>query len=208
MITTPTGKPSAKRANGRIWRRHIRIEKIAQLSKTGMFSNEQIAAHMGIDKQTVVVIKTTKEYQAKMIELTTGVISDLADDIRQLEINKAEELKAMVPSALLSLRQSLLSANEGIRLKAAVEVLDRDGQLAKVSKVNVKHEASVDYAQANAAAFNIMALLGRPVGNEVEAHVVDGFTMKSADATQQVKNMAENIDADMLEKLDIKTPKQ
>ncbi len=92
MIQTPNGSPSAKKAPGRTWRRHIRIEKVARLCKDGIYSNQQIAAHLGVNVQTIVTIKTTKEFQAKMIELTTGVLSDYDQDLREIAENSREEL--------------------------------------------------------------------------------------------------------------------
>lgn len=203
-ILTPKGMPSAKYSRGRTWKRHMRIEKIARLTISASFTNEQIAASMNVCPQTIVAIRQTPEFHAKMIELKTGVVSDLDLDMRLIEENQIDELAAMVPTALLVLRNSLLSSNPNIALKAAETVMDRDGALAKVSKVSVTHENKPDLSAINTTASSIMALLGRQVGNENEnANVASGFTVSASDASGQVKMMEDVIDELVLADIDL-----
>lgn len=209
MITTPAGAHSARFNKHQTWKRKIRIEKVARLSKDAIFSNEQIANHLGVHVQTIISIKATAEYQAKMMELVTGVMQTLDTDLETMKQQSMEELAAMLPTALFQLRSCLLSNNPNIKMKAIETVLDREGTLAKISKSTVKHEVGVDLAKTNATAIDIMALLGRPVGQEItEIDIAGGFTINAAAATAQVKNMSEAIDEKTLEALDLSNLKK
>lgn len=211
MPQTPNGNSSAFHSRtaagkGHSWKRHLRIERIARLVAAGQFKNEEIAMAVGVAPITVSQIRMTPEFRAKLIEVSTGVISQFDQDIRMMEENQIEELASMVPLALLGLRNAAMSRNPNVALKANLEILDRHGVLAKVSKVNVVHSEKPDMDRMNRSATNILAIFNRPVGGELEDganDIMNSFTVSANDATQQVRAMGEIIDASTLENLDL-----
>jgi hypothetical protein len=203
---------SAKYAPGRTNKRHMRIEKAVRLEATGLYSNADIARHMGIHVQTLVMLKQTPEYKAKFIEVSTGVISQYDLDLRKTHENQREELADMVPMALMQLRKFALSANPSIALKANLEILDRDGNHSKVSRTSVTLEPTVDLAGVNAIGNNILNVLKgiAPERSEVNKHeqntsggAADGFTVSAKVANAQVNIMAETITEKTLEEIDL-----
>jgi hypothetical protein len=205
---------SAKYAPGRTNKRHMRIEKAVRLEATGLYSNADIARHMGIHVQTLVMLKQTPEYKAKFIEVSTGVISQYDLDLRKTHENQREELADMVPMALMQLRKFALSANPSIALKANLEILDRDGNHSKVSRTSVTLEPTVDLAGVNAIGNNILNVL-KGIGQDpsaarvsgavagAEGSVADGFTVSAKVANSQVNIMAETITEKTLEEIDL-----
>jgi hypothetical protein len=207
MIHTPKGNNSTKFGKGRTWKRHMRIEKIARLTVAGTFTNAQIANAMGIHVQTIIEIRRTPEFHSKMIELSTGVISEHDKDLREIEENQIAELSSMLPSALLVLRNSLLSTNPTIALRAATEIMDRDGKLAKVSKVNVHHDESPNLDNVNTISSNIMALLSQGANSANSVSILESFTVSAARAGEQIRVMSEDIDEKALKNIDMSNSK-
>lgn len=191
------------------WKRAIKIEKIARLSLDPVgYTNEQIANHVNCSAQTVVLIRQLPEYHAKMMEVMSGVTSAYDQELRTDTDNAREELKSMVPSAMMQIRNALLSKNENIRVKAAFEVLDREGSMAKVSKSSVALVTNPDLKLDPNVATNIMALLAAAPaiqpGGEVNAISSVGFTITAAESAKQQVTMSED-NADQLADLDLKT---
>lgn len=194
---------------GMTWKRALKLEKVARLSMDpANYTNEQIANFIGCDKQTVVLIRQTPQYHAKVMEVAAGITSSWDEDLRTDTENMRAEMKSMVPSAMMVIRNSLTSKDERIRVKMAMEVLNREGTLAPVSKstVTVKTAANTEVDATTAA--NLMTLLASaPVTTDaqVTAGAAPGFTTSaSADKDQQVTGRVENeallVELDLLNK--------
>lgn len=193
------------------WKRALKIEKVARLvADPAGYSNEQIANHLNCTAQTIVLIKQLPEFHAKMIEVLSGVTSAYDQDLRTDTDNARAELASMVPSAMMQIRNALLSKNENIRIKAAFEVLDREGSMAKVSKSSVALVSNPDLEIDPSVQGNIMVLLaGAPTiqsgsPGEVEALSTAGFTLSAKDSAIQQVNLEEDS-VDQLADLEIKT---
>jgi GTP1/Obg family GTP-binding protein len=193
------------------WKRALKIEKVARLVADPVgYSNEQIANHLNCTAQTIVLIKQLPEFHAKMIEVTSGITSQYDQDLRMDTDNARAELASMVPSAMMQIRNALLSKNENVRIKAAFEVLDREGSMAKVSKSSVALVTNPDLKIDPSVQGNIMALLagapqiqpGSP--GEVEALSTAGFTLSAKDSAIQQVSLEEDS-VDQLADLEIKT---
>jgi hypothetical protein len=218
MLNTASGAGSAKFSRGHTWKRHLRIEGICRLEcqtvNGAHLSREEIALAMGISPVTLDFIRKTPEYHAKMIEVSTGQISHVDKQLRDIADNQRLELEAMVPQALLNLRTAMLSRNEVVKMKATMEVLDREGTLAKVSKMSVTHEVKPDLTGINATASTIMGLLNQrtivvkddgsvdSVQTAAES-LINSFTVSASDASAQVREMNDAIDASTLENIDM-----
>jgi hypothetical protein len=190
---------------GMTWRRRIRSERAARLVAAGIWSHEQIANQIGVDTMTLSNMKQTKQFQAAMIEISTGIISQ--DNIalaRTLEAQK-EELADMVPQALMRLRELALSSNPGIALRAVSEILDRDGNHSKVSRTSVTLEPHTDMSGANKTALDIMDVLRSGGANyaQVSNEAAPEFTINARAAQEQVNLMAESINEKTLEDIDL-----
>jgi hypothetical protein len=187
----------------------MRIEKAALLTSKGIFSNEQIAAFIGIHPQTLVYLKATPEFKARMISLQTGIIETHNEDIRLDEEFQAAELRGMVPPALQKLKELMLSGNQHVALKATQDILDREGTHAKVSRtaIDVKEQVNLSILDAVAQSIqNVLATAPR-MANDSEAEqdeVTKEFTKGATDSTSQIYMMEEQIKADTLENLDPK----
>lgn len=191
------------------WKRALKIEKVARLvADPAMYSNEQIANHLNCTPQTIVLIKQLPEFHAKMIEVTSGITSMYDQDLRQDTENARAELESMLPSAMMVIRNALLSKNENIRTKAAFEVLDREGTMAKVSKSSVTLNPNVDLKTDPNVASNIMQLLAAAPVNPSSAEAIDAatgsFTISAKDSAIQQVSLEEDS-VDQLADFDLKT---
>ena|ERR1700744_6221531 len=190
--------------NGKTWKRILRIEKAARLTALGVFSDGDIARQIGITQVTLSVLKQTPEFKSKMIELQTGVIAQTDLEVRESYEFQREEIKSMVPLALMRLRTLALSKNENIAYKAATEILDRDGDHAKVSRSSVTIEDKTDSTAANAVAADIMAILrGQPAQSQPDVdNTMEEFTKGAMDSESQTNLMADVINGTTLEDID------
>jgi hypothetical protein len=197
-MLTPKGNNSAKHPTLRMtWKRALKIEKIARLSADPAgYTNEQIANHIRCTPQTIVLVRQLPEYHAKMIEVTSGITSLYDQDLRQDTDNAREELKSMVPSAMMVIRNALLSKNENIRLKAATEIFDREGSHAKISKSSVSITNAPEMRGDPSVVSNIMQLLASaPISNGSDLTALDvtlsgGFTSSAA---KSIEDQAEFV---------------
>ena len=207
---TPGGNPSTLH-KGMGLRKRARIESAARLCATGLYTDKMIAEFLGITAPYLSVLKTTKEFQSASIECLSGVLSDANQNMLNSVEARRAELASMVTSALLQLRNLALSRNQNVALRAVQEILDRDGQLAKVSKSSVELKTPEDMDAANKTASDIMDVL-RSVShlqpNSIQADpasvggIAPGFTVSAARAKEQITSMNEQINATTLEEID------
>lgn len=198
------GTQTAKH-KGRQWKRLLRIEKAALLTSKGVFTNEQIAAFIGIHVQTLIYLKQTPEFKSRMIGLQTGLIEQHDIAIREDEEFQAQELKAMVPVAIQKLKELILSGNQNIALKATQDVLDREGTHVKVSRTAIDVKEQVNLSIVNQVAQNIQNVLANapkaPALTEDEVSITEAFTRGATDSTSQLYEMEEAINEKTLEDL-------
>jgi hypothetical protein len=176
---TPTGKQ-------RTWRRHLKIERIVRLTAAG-YPDDMIALAMGITKVYVSMLRRTPEFLAVKQEVETGVISDYNRNLREDIDACGEELRSMLPEALLAVRDTLLDkSNPRLRLDAAKTIMDREGSLAAVSKSEVKTKVTYDFDQHDAIATDLLAALQSSTGTTV-SNSLDEFINTSIDKDAQEK---------------------
>ena len=194
------------------WKRAMKIERIARLSiDPAGYTIAQIANHMGIATHTVAMIRQTPAYHAKMLELSSGILSIHDAELRQDIDSMRAELKSMVPSAIMVIRDAVLNRkNPALQFKAAQEIMDREGTLAKVSKSSVQVETKPNTQVDPTVMGNLMSLLAsapRSSGGGLIDAATGGFTMKADQATKQQITMAEDNTQKSLEELDLSTQK-
>lgn len=206
MATTPLGNNSAMHPTLRMtWKRALKIERIARLSADAAgYSNEQIANFVGCDKQTVVLIRQLPAYHAKMMEIVSNITSVHDSDLRQNEDNMKDELRAMVPSSMMVIRNALSGKlGAGLQYKAALEVMDRDGTNAKVSRSSVSVEVKPALAIDANVASNLMQLLTSAPSSNAPVLEATPFTTNAQEALSQQVTMADDNTEASLEALDL-----
>jgi hypothetical protein len=195
------------------WKRALKIERIARLSlDPAGFTNEQIANHLGCDKQTVVLIRQLPAYHAKMLELATGVLSHHDAELRMDIDNARQELRSMIPSSMMVIRDALLNKkNPQLQFKAALEVMDREGSMAKVSKSSVTVETKPNMQVDPNVAANLMSLLANAPRTDGASHIDatcgGDFTRSAPAAEAQQVDMSRDNTTKTLEELDLSTSK-
>lgn len=169
------------------WKRALKIERIVRLTiDPAQYTNEQIANHLRVSVATIVLVKQTPQFHSKMLEVTSNVMSDHDAEIRQDTEAMKQELRSMVPSAMMVIRNAV-SGRMGpqAQYKASLEVLDRDGAIAKVSRTQVSVTTPPSMVIDASITNNLIALLqSAPTANS------DPFTTNSAEALGQQKAMA------------------
>ena len=206
-------KPSALHPRLKMtWKRALKIERIARLSlDPAGYSNEQIANHLGCDKQTIVYIRQLPAYHAKMLELSSGILSAHDAELRQDVDNMRSELRSMVPSSMMVIRDALLNKrNPQLQFKAAIEIMDREGTLAKVSKSSVTVETKPNMQVDPTVAANLMDLLASAPqadrANSIGA-ATGGFTLSAIQAEKQQIDLQRDNTPAALEALDLSDKK-
>lgn len=186
------------------YRAYLRMEQLARLESTGMYSNQALAEFFGVNYQTIIVMKARPEYARIRATFQTGILDTIAEDSRTLIVNQVAELKEMVPASLFTLRNTIQRGNRDgatqherrLALDASKEVFDREGTFAKVSKSEVHVKDDMDFS-AQAALHNELSFLLRAsdaarAGNDKAANALDQFVQAAGDPTAQEK-MASTI---------------
>lgn len=204
MTTYYKGRSSALH-NGVTWKRLMRIERAVQLQVAGIYKDSEIAMMIGVQPAHYSLIKQTPEFKRRMIAAASGVIAqnDLAvkTDIEY----QSQFIKEQVPVALSRIANLMMSKNEGVALKAAAEMLDRDGIHAKVSKTSVEIKDNKDRTANDTMATTIYDILaGRATYQDQEeiAETMSEFTKGAMDADRQIEMTEEVVGAETLEEID------
>lgn len=208
MVHTP-GNPSALHPTMRMtYKRVQKIERIARLTlDPSGFTNAQIANILGCHVQTIVIIRQMPEFHAKVVELQSGVLSHYDQTLRSNLDTSRQELKDMLPLALNVIKNAAMGKyGSALAYKAAADIMDREGNLAKVSKTTVSLENIPNMSIDPLIASNLMALLGTaPKRLEtIEAQITpdNPFTQNASVAESTQFELSELNTEEMLDKLD------
>jgi hypothetical protein len=190
------------------YKRVQKIERIARLTlDPSGFTNAQIANMLGCHVQTIVIIRQMPEFHAKVVELQSGVLSHYDQTLRSNLDTSRQELKDMLPLALNVIKNAAMGKyGSALAYKAAADIMDREGNLAKVSKTTVSLENIPNMSIDPLIASNLMALLGTaPKRLEtVEAQITpdNPFTQNASVAESTQFELSELNTEEMLDKLD------
>jgi hypothetical protein len=135
------GNVSSGRTPGRAYKTILKIEKAVRLEAMGL-TDDQIAEHLGYaDANSFrVSLKQLPEYQSTRVRITTGVISELDDELASNTEYLRATINNSIPRALQVLVNNLNSSDEKVAMTAAESLLDRHGKLAKVSRIGLPSE--------------------------------------------------------------------
>lgn len=197
FATTNAGKPSAKiNSKGvRGWRTYLRIKYIA-ICEAQLYSDTEIAMFMKVTPQYVRMLKNTPEYVAAKVAAATNALSQAEKDaLTSLEARR-QAMNDLVPDALQTIRDTILNGtNPTLRLKAAQDLLDRQGDLAKISRTEVSIPKQIDTTEHDKNANALLQALkdigaGIQKDNQVQDNKIAGteeFVNTSLNEEQQKK---------------------
>jgi hypothetical protein len=127
---TTTNSPSRQRWK---WELAIRFQL-----KNPNAKQSEVAAHIGIDVVTLSQWQKQQEWVDLHNQIVTGILSSIDAELVEDITHQRLTLKRLVPVAIQNLADlALQSANPSIKLKASMEILDRDGNMAKVQRVGL-----------------------------------------------------------------------
>jgi len=194
--TTPLGNISTKKSPGRTWKRAMRLERVARLELTGLYTEDEIAISQGVTKQYINMLKRSPDYIAIRMQVATGVIAQ-ADREMYEEIEENHGIiREMLPEALQVVRDTLLDRSQpALRLKAAQDLLDREGTFAKVSKSEIKVKKDYDYSQHSAAEDDLLAALQANTNKHATQTIgVEEFSTSPGDPKETEKLLEESLE--------------
>jgi len=132
----PTAAARVAKGNGPSFKRRVRMLRAARL-EAALYKDPEIAAFLNLSLAGLAQMKADPEYAAIRMQVLTGVVSDAEKELIRDTEYKHELLRDLVPAALRNLFDLANSQNESIKLKATAEILDREGTMAKVSRIGL-----------------------------------------------------------------------
>ena len=131
---------AAQRKGQASYKRMLRMEHCARLENL-LWKDADIAAHLNMSPAGLAQLKGDPEYPAVRNRIKTGVISQLDEELKDDFNYQREKIRSMMPVALDGLLElAMQTKNERVRLGACAEIMDRDGRLAKVSRIGLPTE--------------------------------------------------------------------
>lgn len=152
---------SLKPRRGRSWKRLRRIEIVALL-ESKFVSDQQIADHLGLTIGAIQAIKSTPEFLAQRMELSTGVLSTYKLAALSNAEAQKDELESLVPFALHSVKRILQDPLHKDHAKVALDIFDRTKATSKISRTEHSVEVAKDFHRENESARALLALLNDP----------------------------------------------
>ena len=131
-----------------------RFETIVRLEAAG-FGESAIAAMLCISKLRLSQIRKSEEYLAARMQITHGIILDHDKKVSQIKEQRRELMTQMLPDALrivaTELTRPAVTINDRkLQTTIALELMDREGTFAKVSRTEVKPVDAFDFERADA----------------------------------------------------------
>jgi hypothetical protein len=157
------GNLTSRPAQGKLFKLQKRYETIIRLENAG-FGTGAIAAMLCISTERVKFYKRTPDYLAARVRITHGIILDHTGSLALIKEQRREILTQMLPTALQAIAEAITRpagtlAERKLQTSLALEVLDREGTLAKVSRTEVKPVDSFDFEHADRASSDVIAAL-------------------------------------------------
>lgn len=132
----PTAAARVAKGTNASFKRQIRMQRAINLEKA-LYKDAEIAVFLGITPAGLAQMKADPEYVLLRMQAMSGVITEAEELYLKEAEYKHDQLRALVPQALQNLFDLARSQNEHVKLKATSEILDREGTLAKVSRIGL-----------------------------------------------------------------------
>lgn len=183
-ISTKTNRLGAKPSKGNSFRKLKRFEDIVRLESAG-FTPTQIGAMLCISHTRVKTIQKSPDYLIARMKITHGIILDHEANLSMIKEQRREMLTQLLPPALQILanelqRPATTLAERKHQTALTLELMDREGTFAKVSRTEVKPVDSFDFESKDAESRSIInairavappAIAGRTVGEHTAASI-------------------------------------
>lgn len=154
---------SAKPDKNKTFRTQKRYEDIIRL-EAAMFPDTAIAKMLCISVNRLQFIKKQPDYLIARVKLTHGIILDHEAQLANIQSQRREMLTNLLPPALQQIAQVLTNpattpAQQKLKTAVALEVMDREGTFAKISRTEVKPVDHFDFEGPDAASRGVIAAL-------------------------------------------------
>jgi|SRR5215469_1493402 len=123
-------RSTLERKNQLRWQKIVRLESLPV---------EQIAKLSGYTYNQVRRTLESAYYQEWRKAKLEGRVSAFDRELSECSEEMKARLRELVPIAIRTLENALRSENEAVSLRAAIEILDRDGRFNKTEQVVVAH---------------------------------------------------------------------
>ncbi len=121
-------------------RQRLLLERLIRLQQAG-YKDTEICTTLGVSQSQVSTWKRTTEYLELKAQITDAIVSHLDEEIMDLDTQRLRVRGNLVPAAINALADLVAQKrDESLRLRAAQDILDRDGSFAKVQKASVSVE--------------------------------------------------------------------
>lgn len=168
---TRSGRLGRKVEEGLQFKTALILEKLVRLDMAKAMSgitDDEIAKILGRSKFYLSRLRMKQPYLKKRIELTTGISTNIEDDINVSIAMQKKYLRQMMPTALRVIADQLSAKpldTVGKRLQSqlALEVLDREGSFPKISRTDVHQKIEHDFSGADGVSKDLLeAINGTP----------------------------------------------
>ena len=157
---SPAGRFGRKPAKGNTFRSLKRFEDIARLENAG-FGHGAIAAMLCISPNRLTHIKNSADYSIARLKITHGIILEQDKTLAMIKEQRREMLTQLLPPAHQILANELQRPATTLQERKhqtalSLELMDREGTFAKVSRTEVKPVDSFDFETKDAESRSII----------------------------------------------------
>jgi hypothetical protein len=153
----------------------IRIAIRLQMQNLGL-PDSAIAKHLGMTQTSYSILKKTKIYQQFHSQYMTGILAPIDNEIHNTYNENRKILDSAVPQALENLVfLAAQKVDKKLMFEASKEVLDRQGQYAKVSRMGaaLPEQGGVAGKADNDSATELIKALAEAKRNNTGTNVTD-----------------------------------
>jgi hypothetical protein len=159
---SPTGL-SPNPSKGSSFKKTKRLEYIVRLENAGM--PERVIANMlTISVPRLRYLKKSADFLTVRMRITHGIVLDHEASLSQIKEQRREVLKELLPDCLKVIANvvqtpALDFASKKLQVSTALDVLDREGTFAKITRTEVKPVENFDFEKADKESDAIVAVV-------------------------------------------------
>ena len=141
---------------------------LAKLSGQSLITDREISIILKRSIRQINHFRTLPAYLCKRVELTTGISTDFDRSVRTSIESHKQVLELMMPDALRVLANQLRnnptnSVEKRLQTTVALEVLDRQGALPKISRTDVHAKVEHDYSTLDLISKDLSESIDGPI---------------------------------------------
>lgn len=141
---------------------------LAKAQGTSLITDQEICRILGKSYRAINTIRSKASYLRKRVELTTGISTDSANFVRHSAEAHKQILELMMPDAMRVLANQLRnnptnSVDRRLQTTVALEILDRQGSLPKISRTDSHVKVEHDYTSLDSVSKDLIASVEGPI---------------------------------------------